>query len=233
MSKYVVEPDKLNEYKSHTSKLKKYSTLFSLGKEYENTSIGNKTNLFIHSTYFTDKNIWVIKAPNLNRGRCIKLGDSIQGIQSIIRKFYTGIKKNYSKEDEDDEEENQAKDITKGNIQPNQSNKPVVNNFVGRSKSEKPKLKTNSRRNSTSIGIFYFLTNIINFSEKNNNNGSVGVNSNDYNEESPLKKKESLYRTSTVLLQKYLESPLTYYKRKFDIRVWVLISQDFEVFVFK
>jgi hypothetical protein len=41
------------------------------------------------------------------------------------------------------------------------------------------------------------------------------------------------YRTSTMLLQKYMENPLLYYGRKFDIRVWVMINQSFDVFAFK
>ena len=41
------------------------------------------------------------------------------------------------------------------------------------------------------------------------------------------------YRTNLMLLQKYIEKPLLYYGRKFDIRIWVLITQELDVYAFK
>jgi len=37
----------------------------------------------------------------------------------------------------------------------------------------------------------------------------------------------------SFIIQKYIERPLLIEKRKFDIRVWVLINQDMEVYFFK
>ena len=53
-------------------------------------------------------------------------------------------------------------------------------------------------------------------------------------EEKPkIKEKMNRYYSSTLLLQKYLEKPLLYMNRKFDIRVWVVIDNDLNVYFFK
>ncbi len=41
------------------------------------------------------------------------------------------------------------------------------------------------------------------------------------------------YRTNLMLLQKYIEKPFLYYGRKFDIRIWVLITHELDLYVFK
>ena len=40
-------------------------------------------------------------------------------------------------------------------------------------------------------------------------------------------------KTSTFVIQKYIEDPMLIEGRKFDIRIWVLITQEKEVYVFK
>jgi len=35
------------------------------------------------------------------------------------------------------------------------------------------------------------------------------------------------------VLQKYIEKPLLYKQRKFDIRVWTVLTNDFEIYLYK
>lgn len=37
----------------------------------------------------------------------------------------------------------------------------------------------------------------------------------------------------TFVIQKYIENPFLMNKRKFDIRIWVLLNQDMELFFFR
>ena len=41
------------------------------------------------------------------------------------------------------------------------------------------------------------------------------------------------YKTERIIVQKYIENPLCYYGRKCDMRIWVMLTQDMKVFVYK
>ena len=43
----------------------------------------------------------------------------------------------------------------------------------------------------------------------------------------------SIIKSRTFVIQKYIERPLLFHERKFDIRVWVLITQEMKVYFFK
>lgn len=52
---------------------------------------------------------------------------------------------------------------------------------------------------------------------------------------SPLKKpahQPSKIKFNTFIIQKYIEKPLLIHKRKFDIRVWVCLTQDQDLLFF-
>jgi Tubulin-tyrosine ligase family len=43
----------------------------------------------------------------------------------------------------------------------------------------------------------------------------------------------NIVKTNAFVVQKYLEKPLLIKKRKFDIRLWVLVNQESKAFIFK
>lgn len=42
-----------------------------------------------------------------------------------------------------------------------------------------------------------------------------------------------MVKTNSFVIQKYLEKPLLINKRKFDIRLWVLVTHDHKCYLFK
>ena len=64
-----------------------------------------------------------------------------------------------------------------------------------------------------------------------------GIVFNKDNPSSPEKdkdgKKGEKIKSSSFVIQKYIEKPLLIDDRKFDVWVWVFMSQDFKIYMFK
>ena len=246
--------------------------------------IGYRTPLHIPKSHYSGRNLWLVKAIDLNRGRCIKISDNINGIESIIKHFYKGMKKSFfkmvTKEMIDDEEkENQKNECLSKINNNNNSNNEEINEILNNSNKNNKTLHININNNmgkyQESINIkknvhilkkskltnnkihLPFLstsnnalneTNDIkanqrdksrNILEKNTkqeivNNNSKIVYTNIMKGRQILKQNNpQVYQNSTIIIQKYIEKPLCYNGRKCDMRLWVMLTWDFNLYLFK
>ena len=81
------------------------------------------------------------------------------------------------------------------------------------------------------IKVLSGIDNIVNEMKILRNSRNFDSNDNEKNNGEGQKQKKS--QTEFVLLQKYIEKPLLYQKRKFDIRMWILYTDKEELFAFK
>ena len=153
--------------------------------------IGSNTLIEIPETHFKGRNMWVLKAINLNRGMCIKVVNSFEQMEKVINKFKNGVDYSSFTLEKIDEQEN----------------------------------------NNQGENINLLLEKLIE-EEKNQNNIIDNGNTNKEKICSE-EKEEKLYNCNKILIQKYIENPLLYKGRKCDMRIWVLLTHDMKVYLFK
>ena len=147
MDEYIIDYNDINLLSEKKKDSKNYANNFSPTER-----LGSKTPIVIPSTHYEKNkkgNLWILKAPDLNRGRCIKLINSISSLKKDIKNFNQGIIRGY----------------------------------------------------------------------ENEKNSEKKIN-------------ENTYKSNIVVVQKYIEKPLLYFGRKFDIRIWVLLTHKMEVYMF-
>ena len=235
-------------------------------------SIGYKTKVFIKPSYYDGKNMWIIKATDMNRGRCIRFSNNVNEIYDIMKSYYDGIStsnkklvnednkkkvENNENDEDDNKEDNEYNDDNE--IENNDNNdeeknqkikddKKLNNNTISKKKKTKSKSQnkiikvvkeTTSSSNKKEIKIDKELPLILDKKDMKDMKEVKEVKDikDDKDTIRDTKKEKRLafkkYRTSNILLQKYIEKPLLYRERKFDIRIWVVLTHRFEVWVFK
>ena len=263
----------------------KYRNLFNLELR---GRIGYRTPLHIPKTHFCGRNLWLVKAIDLNRGRCIKISDNINGIESIIKHFYKGMKKSFfkmvTKEMIDNEENENQKNNYFNKLYNYNNNEGEINDILNNSNKNNKTLhikinnnigkyqeNINSKKNINIIKKNKLTNNKVHlpFLSTSNNtlNDTENIKSNqkDKSRNTILEKKSKrnlinqnskivytniaqqatkgrqilkqnnpqVYQNSTIIIQKYIEKPLCYNGRKCDMRLWVMLTWDFNLYLFK
>ena len=266
----------------------KYRNLFDLEL---GGRVGYRTPLHIPKSHYCGRNLWLVKAIDLNRGRCIKISDNVNGIESIIKHFYKGMKRSFFKmvtkemiddEEKDNEKSNCLYNYNYNNININNSNNEETNeindNKNGKTihikinnsninrkdnQSVKKTISLNKKNKITSnkvhlpilstsnnaikeVNIINETTtkknqrdksrNLLEKKNKNNNNKVVFTNlaQKAMKGQQILKQNNpKVYQNSTIIIQKYIERPLCYNGRKCDMRLWVMLTWDFNLYIFK
>ena len=245
----------INKYVDDNQLNYKYRNLFDLELK---GRTGYKTSVHVPKSHYCGRNLWLVKAIDLNRGRCIKISDNISGIESIIKHFYKGMKRSFfkmvNKEVIDDEEKEKGKEKSSNlyeiqEVIKNKKNKDITKNDNNRHK--KPNKLINKKIHLPSL----ITANINNNEEKEKNkdkshnikdkksqnsiNNNNTNNKNTYTNIASVKGSQLLkhipktYQNSTIIIQKYIEKPLCYNGRKCDMRLWVLLTWEFNLYLFK
>ena len=188
--------DKVKKNKSNEEEVKKINKI-----------VGSNTVIEIPDTHYQGRNMWVIKAVNLNRGMCIKVVNSFEQMETVINKFKNGVDYSNFTIEKIEEEEKQQEQVPQ----------------------DKEKEVNLSKENIIKVDEDIIKEEKIKKDEKTKNN-----NENKKDEkEKENDKEEKLYNCNKILIQKYIENPLLYKGRKCDMRIWVLLTQQMKVFLFK
>ena len=164
----------------------------------------NLKNQYINMNrnFLSDKNYWILKPTDLYQGKCIEICNSFEEINKKCRNMFKGVEKKFIPELVIREEESDDENIQ------NINNSKII-------------IEENKNNNINN-------TDTSNNTIENKNNISSSNNNNNTNKKKIAYSK--MYCSNEIIIQKYLDRPLLYYKRKFDIRCFVLVDSNLNVF---
>ena len=177
--------------------------------------------------------LWLLKPTGFNRGRGVEIFTTLDQLEKYINEYYEGVVEkslkqpvNVNPEEKKDEEEKETTMMTKdGAIANKENNEEIIASKDSKKEIIEP-LKIietpNSKKNNT----------IINAVNNKAKEIKAPVDPNDYIRLS-LQNMPNVIKSHTFVIQKYIEKPLLVKARKFDIRVWAMVSHNMEVFFFK
>ena len=94
-------------------------------------------------------------------------------------------------------------------------------------------LKPTDFNRGRGISLFNSIDKLKNLIKYYANGDDLGIKSDTNSKESEIQNMLMAIKSRTFVIQKYIERPLLIHNRKFDIRVWVLVTHEMKVYFFK
>lgn len=160
--------------------------------------------------------LWLLKPNGFNRGRGIQLFSTLGQLEKLINEYYDGMDEKIFDHQVDKKETNIK------NIETKEKNIEVENEKEEDNEIEK---ETEIEKDKENIILDEEL-------EKEKNKIGLEIVENK-NKILKNETKQNVIKLHTFVIQKYIEKPLLINSRKFDIRVWALVTQNYDIYFFK
>ena len=198
---------------------RKYNEHFWFDKNYETV---DKQYIYINKNFLSQQNYWIIKPIDLYQGKCIEICNDYEQLEKKCKNLFRGVDKRIMPElllnidEENSEEEN--------------INSSIINNSGSDNeiKSEGYNIENNNLEINSNNNVNTNSNSIINTF---GNNTIKKIPNNTINKKKKIYSR--MYCSNELIIQKYLDNPLLYQKRKFDIRCFVLVDSNLNVYFCK
>jgi hypothetical protein len=145
----------------YENNMERYEKDKVIAKKMEQT-IGTNTLIEIPDTHYSGRNMWVVKAINLNRGMCIQIVNNFNQMMAVLNKFKEGVNYDFTeKVIEEEGSKNNNKDDNK-NIN-EQKDKETNKNEESKNNEEKndDKDSSNNEEDKKKDKPMYYCSKII------------------------------------------------------------------------
>ena len=215
---------------------------------WQNSEVKKKVNAFSkplnHPSYFAPNSyLWFLKPTGLNRGRGIEIFDSIEQLETILLDMLHQMNRKKFREKHESRQEKEGKKerlfersegrIDKKDTGASAEKRPQTPSKKPSSAVKKP-LESEQKLDEPPLlnqEVIDKKLELVEIEEQMTGSGS-GSNGGTVPEKGFVSESFRL-KTCSFVIQKYVEKPMLVSGRKFDIRVWVLLTGSLNIYFFR